>query len=81
MIVNTAMKIGEIIFENDWNGLTANYVIKDEQTYRTFVGDGKKWSSREKDGQIFAGYEAVMAKIAELRLQNPKLKCFAQAVG
>ncbi len=67
------MKINEI--------LTPKYVIKHARTYRTFVGDGRRWSSREKDGEIFIGYDTVMAKIAELRLQNPKLQCFAQEVG
>jgi hypothetical protein len=67
--------------QTHWDGDTARYVIKQDRTYRTFVGDGKRWSARETDGEIFSGYGAVMAKIAELRAQNPKLKCFSQLVG
>lgn len=73
------MRYHEIMSEQaPWDG--PRYVIKQDRTYRTFVGDGQRWSAREKDGEIFSGYDAVMAKIAELRARNPKLKCFSQVV-
>jgi hypothetical protein len=59
----------------------ANHVIKDDRTYRTFVGDGKRWSSREKDGQIFPDYLTAQQKIEELRLMYPGRKFFSQEVG
>lgn len=64
----------------DENAAQTRYVIKQDGTYRTFTGNGKKWSMRETDGEIFLGYDAVMAKIAELKSINPKLRCFSQEV-
>ena len=43
---------------------TAKYVIKHDRTYRTFVGDGRKCSLRETDGQVFVGYHTVQTKVA-----------------
>ncbi len=59
----------------------ANYVIKDDKTYRTFVDDGKKWSMRETDGKIFPDYHSAEQKIDDLKKQFPNRKFFSQEVG
>ncbi len=62
---------------------TTKYVIMRSSRHLVFVGDGKRWSSRMMDGQIFIGYNTVEDKIDELRLQYPKLKrdLYSQQVG
>ena len=61
--------------------MIADYVIKDDKTYRTFVDDGKKWSSRETDGKIFPDYQSAEQKKNELQKQFPKRRFFTQMVG
>ena len=73
------MRLTEIMTEA--LNLVANHVIKDNQTYRTFVGDGKRWSSRDKDGEIFPDYLSAQKKMEELKLVYPKRKFFSQEVG
>jgi hypothetical protein len=60
--------------------LVADHVILDDN-HRTFVDDGKRWSSREKDGKIFPDYLTAQQKIAELRLLYPKRHFRSQQVG
>lgn len=59
----------------------ANYVIKDQKTYRTFVDNDKRWSVREADGKIFPDYHSAELKIAELRKLFPKRRFFSQEVA
>jgi hypothetical protein len=60
--------------------IVADYVIKDDKTYRTFVGDDKRWSMRETDGQVFPDYHSAEQKKAELQKQFPKRRFFTQMV-
>ena len=52
------------------------HVVKRSNDYRVYVGDNKKWSSREKDGLVFPDYDTAMKKVKEL---GPS-KHFAQNV-
>ena len=75
----TVAGMGEASVDESLN-VTADYVIKDDKTYRTFVGDGKRWSMRETDGQVFPDYRSAERKRDELQRQFPKRRFFTQMV-